>query len=141
MTEDGKTRNTRFSGRLWYKAFGITWFGGIDAIDELFDVRSDGPSVSITWEDGKATRADLFENAIKVKYRLLAVDDRGRVAENSTYEPDGQDGWRYVDTWRYEYGEDTGRRVRKIVEKDGHVIGELRYDEDGDIIKRVGFEE
>ncbi|AVT30124.1 hypothetical protein C6361_12155 [Plantactinospora sp. BC1] len=170
-----------FSGQRWYKALEISPFGEIVGIGEITQVAPTGPSICITWTRGTVSRADIYYNAANVHYKQFSFDEHGRVVQNMMYELDGAGGWRYVDTWRYEYDPATGRRVKKFVEKtgarsyrvldydghnnvleervvtlegapdlsygytrklfeyseDGHVLREILYDQEGDVVRTV----
>lgn len=118
-----------FSGHRWYKALEISPFGEIVGVGEIAQVAPTGPSVCISWEAGVVVRTDIYYNATMANYKLFRFDASGRVVENMMYEPDADGGWRYVDTWRYEYGNDDGRRIKKFIEKPGsHSLRELIYD-------------
>jgi hypothetical protein len=125
-----------FSGQRWYKAFEISPFGEITGISEISQVAPTGPSVCITWESGAVVHIDMYSNAERINYKKFAFDDQGRVHENMMYEPSGAGDWRYVDTWRYEYSEDDGRRIKKFVEKPGaRSHRELLYDGHNNVLE------
>jgi hypothetical protein len=114
-----RTGSDAFTGHRWYKALEVSPFGEIMGVGEITQKAPTGSCVCIIWNKGRVERADLYVNEQQCNYKLFEFDQQERVVENKMYEPDGSGGWRYVDTWRYEYDSISGRRTKKFIERPG----------------------
>jgi hypothetical protein len=89
-----------------------------------------GVCYCIISKDGVIDRIDMYEDSQKIHYKKFGYDDLGRVIKNMMYSPDGQGGWHIADDiWYYEYDQETGLRIKKIMRMPGSSIArEILYD-------------